>query len=87
MALLVINGRRGPWFCEGSISNVGECQGQEVGVGGLVSRGRWEDIRGFQRGNQERESHLKCNKRKYLIKKKKPFSYIMCYNSVCKVIF
>jgi hypothetical protein len=29
--------------------SVGECQGQEAGVGGLVSRGR-----GFQRGNQER---------------------------------
>ena len=29
----------------------GECQGQEVGVGGLGSRGRWEDIGEFWRGN------------------------------------
>jgi hypothetical protein len=34
--------------------SVGECQGQEVGVGGLVCRGRVRGIRGFQRGNQER---------------------------------
>ena len=31
--------------------SVGECQGQEVGVGGLVSRGRREGIGDFQRGN------------------------------------
>ena len=30
-------------------SSVGECQGQEVGVGGLVSRGRGERIGDFQR--------------------------------------
>ena len=34
--------------------SVGECQGQEEGVGGLVSRGRGEGIEGFQRGKQER---------------------------------
>ena len=34
---------------------VGECQGLEVGVGGLMSRGREEGIGDFQRGNQERE--------------------------------
>jgi hypothetical protein len=33
--------------------SVGECQGQEVGEGGLVSRGRRERIGGFQRGKQE----------------------------------
>jgi hypothetical protein len=35
--------------------SVGECQGQEMGVGRLLSRGRGEMIRGgvFQRGNQE----------------------------------
>jgi hypothetical protein len=32
-------------------SSIGECQGQEVGVGGLVSRSRREIIEGFQRGN------------------------------------
>ena len=31
--------------------SVGECQGQEAGVGGLVSRGRGEGIRGFQKGD------------------------------------
>jgi hypothetical protein len=36
----VINGRRGPWSCEGSMPQCRGCQGQEVGVGGLVSRGR-----------------------------------------------
>ena len=37
--------------------SVGECQGQEAGVGGLVSRGRERGIGGggFQKGNQERE--------------------------------
>jgi hypothetical protein len=31
--------------------SVGECQGQEAGVGELVSRGRREGIGGFQRRN------------------------------------
>ena len=30
-------------------SSIGECQGQEVGVDGLVSRGRGKRIDGFQR--------------------------------------
>jgi hypothetical protein len=34
--------------------SVWECQDQEVGVGGLVSREREEGIVGFWRGNQER---------------------------------
>jgi hypothetical protein len=34
--------------------NVGECQGGEAGVGGLVSRGKEDGIGGFQRGNKER---------------------------------
>jgi hypothetical protein len=29
---------------------VEECQGQEAGMGGLVSRGRGKGIRSFQRG-------------------------------------
>jgi hypothetical protein len=33
--------------------SVGECQDQEVGVGGLVSRGRGERIGGFLNGNRE----------------------------------
>ena len=34
--------------------SIGECQGQEAGVGRLGSRGRRERIRGFWRGHQER---------------------------------
>ena len=36
--------------------SVGECQDREVGVGGLVSRGKGNGngIGGFQRGNKER---------------------------------
>ena len=30
--------------------SIGECQGQEVGVGGLVSRGRGKGDRGFSEG-------------------------------------
>jgi hypothetical protein len=40
--------------------SVGEFQGQEAGVGRLMSRGRGDGIGGFQRGNQERGYHLKC---------------------------
>jgi hypothetical protein len=31
--------------------SVGECQGQEMGVGGVVSRGSREEIGSFWRGN------------------------------------
>jgi hypothetical protein len=41
---------------------VGECQGQEMGVGRLVSRGRVEGIGSFQRRNQKRGQHLKGKK-------------------------
>jgi hypothetical protein len=34
--------------------SIGECQGQEAGVGRLGSRRRGEGIGGFGRGNQER---------------------------------
>jgi hypothetical protein len=37
-----------------TFSGTGEYQGQEAGVGGLGSRRKREEIRGFQRGNQER---------------------------------
>ncbi|KRX29518.1 hypothetical protein T09_14012 [Trichinella sp. T9] len=33
------------------VADIGDCQGQEEGVGGLVSRGRGEGIGDFQRGN------------------------------------
>jgi hypothetical protein len=40
--------------------SVGECQGQEAGVSGLVSRGMEERGGEFCRGNQERGQHSKC---------------------------
>ena len=38
--------------------NIGECQGQELRVGGLVNMGKREGIgrADFQRGNQERDN-------------------------------
>jgi hypothetical protein len=54
MALLSINGRRVPWSSETRCPTVGKCQDSEAGVGGFVSRGRGERIRGFCRGKQER---------------------------------
>ena len=33
--------------------SVGECQDREVGMGGLVSRGKGDGIGGFRRRNQE----------------------------------
>jgi hypothetical protein len=35
--------------------SIGECQGQEAGVGGLVSRGRMEGIWGFSEGKLGKE--------------------------------
>jgi hypothetical protein len=40
--------------------SIEEYQGQEAGVGRLMSRGRGEGIGGFWRGNQERGQHVKC---------------------------
>jgi hypothetical protein len=34
--------------------SVGECQDREAALGGLVSMGRGDGIRGFLRGNHER---------------------------------
>jgi hypothetical protein len=31
--------------------SIGECQSQDVGVGGLVSRGRGKGIKDFRKGN------------------------------------
>jgi hypothetical protein len=49
-----LNRRRGPCPLKGLCPSVRECQGQEKGVGELVSRGRREEIGVFWRGNQER---------------------------------
>jgi hypothetical protein len=47
----VINGRRSPWSCEGSMAQYRGMPGLGIGVGGLGSRGRWEGIGDFQMGN------------------------------------
>ena len=47
-------GGEGPDLGKAQCPSVGECQGQEAGVGGLGSRASGEVIGGFQRGNQER---------------------------------
>jgi hypothetical protein len=48
-------GGEAPGPVKAQCPNVGECQDREAGVGGLMSRGRRDEIGGFQRGNQERE--------------------------------
>ena len=52
---MVINGGGGEALgpVKALCTSVREFQDQKVGVGGLVSRGRGEQIGGFQRGNQE----------------------------------
>jgi hypothetical protein len=45
---------------KGLCPSVGECQSQEAGGGGLLSRGRRDRVRGIQRGIQERGQLLKC---------------------------
>jgi hypothetical protein len=49
MAYLVINERRGPWFCEICMLQYRGMPG--MGMGMLGSRGRGEGIGNFQRGN------------------------------------
>jgi hypothetical protein len=51
MAYSVINGKRGPWSCEGSMPQYRGMPGPGMGVGGLGSRGRQEGIGDFQREN------------------------------------
>jgi hypothetical protein len=56
MALLDINGRRGPWPCEDSMP---QCRGMPgpgslSGWVGEQGEGEGDRGRGFQRGNQER---------------------------------
>jgi hypothetical protein len=51
MAFLVINGRRDPRSCEGSVPQYRGMLSQEAGMGGLGSRERVERIGDFHRGN------------------------------------
>ena len=50
MTYSVMNGRRGPWSCEGSMSPYRGLPGPGIGVGGLWNRGKEEAIGDFQRG-------------------------------------
>jgi hypothetical protein len=56
-----------PYSFEDSVPCIGECQGQEAGVGGLGIRGG-EGIGVFWSGIEERGQHFKCKYSKYLIK-------------------
>ena len=47
----IIDGRRGPSSCEGSMPQYRGMPGLRMGVGGLGSRGRGEVIGDFWRGN------------------------------------
>jgi hypothetical protein len=49
--LVSINGRKGPWSCEGSMPQYRGMPGPGTGVGGLGSRGRGVEEGDFQRGN------------------------------------
>jgi hypothetical protein len=51
--LLVINGRRGPWFCEGSMSQYCGMSGSGIGSGWVLEQREW-GIGNFMKGNQER---------------------------------
>jgi hypothetical protein len=55
MTLLVTNGRKGHWFCDGSMP---QCRGmprQGSRRGFVDERQEQEGIKGFQRENQEME--------------------------------
>jgi hypothetical protein len=47
---LVINGRKGPWSCEGSMPQYRGMPRMGMGVGGLGSRGKGEGIGDFSEG-------------------------------------
>jgi hypothetical protein len=49
-SLSVINGRKDPWSCEGSMPQYRGMSGSGMGVGVLGSRGRGEGIGGSRRG-------------------------------------
>jgi hypothetical protein len=61
MALSFINKRRAPWSCEDSIPNIGECQDQEAGVGGLVRRRRGPGDKEFSWGNRKGDNIWNVN--------------------------
>ena len=56
----LVYGRRGPWFCEGSMPQYRGMPGPGIGSGWLSEQGRGKGKGDSQRGNQERGKHLKC---------------------------
>ena len=66
-----VNERTGPWPCEGLMPQCRGMPGQGSGSGKDSEQGEGEWDRGVWRGNEERGWHLKCKKRKCLIKKLK----------------
>jgi hypothetical protein len=57
MAKSIINGRRGPWSCEGSMPQYMGMPGPGIGVGGLMSRGR-EDGMGVFKGETRKVDNI-----------------------------
>ena len=55
MALSGINGRRGPWSCEGLMPQCRGMPGQGSGSGWVGEQGSGDRIGGLWRRNQERE--------------------------------
>jgi hypothetical protein len=54
MPLLEINGRRGPWFCEGSMPQCRGMPGQEIRSVWVGEQEEGDGIEGFQRGDEEK---------------------------------
>jgi hypothetical protein len=50
MFLLVKNGRRCPWSCEGSLPQYREMPGPGSRSGWVGEQGEWEEDRGFSEG-------------------------------------
>jgi hypothetical protein len=54
--LSVINGRRGPWPCKGSMPQCRRIPGPGIRSGWVGEQGEWGEDRGFSGGgNRERE--------------------------------
>jgi hypothetical protein len=87
MALLGINGRKGPWSCEGSMSQYRRLPEPGNGSGWVGEQGEGEGIGGFQRGNWERGWHLKCKlKNIYKKEKERKVGIVLSQNSAIPLL-
>jgi hypothetical protein len=82
MDLLVINGRRGPWFCEGSMP---QCRGMQEWVGEHPHRSRGRGILQGERSKGDSISNI--NKEKYPITSILKYTYIQKKKSLPTPIF